>query len=644
MSHQDRLRNALAAGDLASAERHAMAALREDPSDGMLLARLGSIRMGLGRGDEGVDALRRATEALPQAGVVWNEYGVALATTGATREAETALRKALSLAPDIPQIHNNYGNVLRGRAAYREAIACYQAALDRRPDYLEARGNMGVALQEAGDSAAAIECFESVLENAPEDGATWTHLGAALATEGRLVDAEAAHRKAIALLPGSPDPHNNLGIVLKDQGRLVEARDAYQAALERDPADSGLHSNLLMCLCYDPAVTAEETIELHRDWAARYAPLADVEPFHIDDKGPLRVGYLSPDFREHSVAYFVDSIFANHNSACVSLYAYNDAADSDETTARLRASTAHWRDVYTDDTETLYRRIRDDGIQVLIDLAGHTANNRLPVFARRAAPVQVTWLGYGMTTGLPQMDYLLSDDWVDPPGPADDWCTEEICRLPSGFMCYTPPRDTPLPEPKTGRPLTFGSFNNLSKVNEDVVALWARLLQAVPDSELLLKSRQLADPSICDRLRSQFAASGIAPNRIRFTGRTASRAEHYALYGAVDVALDTFPYNGATTTCEALWMGTPVVALTGDRHVGRFGLTFLTRAGFPEWVGDTPDAFVSIAAALARDRPDAETVRRTVAGSLLVDGAAAARDLETAYARMWQRWKEAADG
>lgn len=642
MSHQDRLRDALAAGDMEAAERHAAAALQDSPSDGMLLARLGSIRMALGQTEAGVENLRHAAERLPEAGIVWNEFGVALAATGAPREAETALRKALSLAPEIPQIHNNYGNVLRGRGAFREAVACYRAALDRRPDYAEARGNMGVALQEAGDAAAAIACFETVLETAPDNGATWTHLGAALAAQGRLVEAETAHRKAIALRPDSPDAYNNLGIVLKDQGRLVEAREAYHAALDRDPEDAGLHSNLLMCLCYDPAVTAADTIALHREWAARFAPRHNVESFQRDADGPLRVGYLSPDFREHSVAYFVDSILAAHDG--VSVYAYSDASEADAMTARLRGHVAHWRDVYADDDAALYRRIRDDRIQVLVDLAGHTANNRLPVFARRAAPVQVTWLGYGMTTGLPQMDYLLSDHWVDPKGPADDWCTEEIHRLPSGFMCYTPPHDVTLPASEADRPVTFGSFNNLSKVNGDVVALWAGVLRAVPESRLLLKSRQLADPMICERLRSAFAECGIAAGRIQFAGRTATRSDHYTLYGAVDVALDTFPYNGATTTCEALWMGTPVVALTGDRHVGRFGLTFLTRAGFPQWVADTPEEYVAIAAALARDRPAPEAVREVMARSSLVDGAAAARDLEDAFTQMWRRWKEKYNG
>ena len=643
MSHQDRLRDALAAGDMETAERHASAALRDDPADAMLRARLGSIELALGRIDDAVANLKLAVEASPEVGVLWNEYGVALATAGAAREAEIALRRALALVPEIPQIHNNFGNVLRGRGAYREAVVSYRVALERRPDYAEARGNMGVALQEAGDAEAAIACFEAVLESEPNDGATWTHLGAAMAAQGRLVEAEAAHRKAIALRPGSPDAFNNLGIVLKDQGQLVAAREAYKAALERDPADAGAHSNLLMCLCYDPAISADDTIALHREWAVRHAPARPVEPFDQHDEGPLRIGYISPDFRDHSVAYFVESVFANHDAGRVSLHAYSDVSEADATTERLRGHVAHWRDFHGLDDGTLYRRIRDDRIQVLVDLAGHTANNRLPVFARRAAPVQVTWLGYGMTTGMPQMDYQLSDDWVDPPGHADDWCTEDIYRLPAGFMSYTPPQDVALPARHSGRPLTYGSFNNLSKVNSDVVALWARVLDAVPQSRLLLKSRQLADPMICDRLRRAFETSGVTPDRLIFKGRTATRAEHYGLYGEIDVALDTFPYSGATTTCEALWMGTPVVGLAGDRHVGRFGITFLTRAGFPEWVAGSPEDYVAIAAVLANETPDPTTVRTKVGASMLVDGARAASDLEDAYRAMWRRWKKDSD-
>lgn len=638
MSHQNRMRDALAAGDMAAAAKHALLALDAEPSDVMLRARLGSFQLALGDFDSAVENLNLAAEAAPDVGVIWNEYGVALARSGAGQAAEDALRKALSLSPEIPQIHNNYGNVLRGRGDYQGAVSSYRAALDLRPDYLEAQGNLGVALQEAGDAAAAIACFETVLDSNPDEGGAWTHLGAALATQGRLVDAERAHRKAIALLPDSPDGYNNLGIALKDQGRFDEARDAYQCAVDRSPEDAGVHSNLLMCLCYDPAVDATETIAMHQDWAQRHAPECVTEPFNLGDQGPLRVGFLSPDFREHSVAFFVNSIFANHDSQRIELHCYSDTPKLDATSARLSGHVPHWHDVYADDDETLYQRIRRDGIQVLIDLAGHTANNRLPVFARRAAPVQATWLGYGMTTGLPQMDYLLTDDWVDPPGPADDWCTETLHRLPSGFMCYTPPIDCPIPVRNTAQQFTFGSFNNLSKINDHVISLWARVLNAMPESQLLLKSRQLADPEIGTRVRRQFTADGVDAERLIFAGRTSSREEHYALYGQVDVALDTFPYNGATTTCEALWMGSPVVALAGDRHVGRFGVTFLSRAGYPEWVASSPEDYVAIAERLMRDRPDRNAIREKLIASMLLDGASAARDLEDAFHMMWQRY------
>jgi protein O-GlcNAc transferase len=644
MSHQNRLRDALQAGDMESAERHAVAALDDEPENVMLRAQLGSIQTALGRADDAVANLKRAVREAPGSGILLNEYGVALAKAGKIKDAESALHQALSLSSDIPQIHNNYGNVLRDLGEFSRAIVSYRNALEYRPDYVEAQGNLGVALQESGDLAAAIECFESVLAIHPDDGANWTHLGAALATQGNLIDAETAHRKAIALRPESPDGYNNLGIVLKDQGRLDAAREAYQAALDRDPADAGVHSNLLMCLCYDPKVDAAETIEMHRQWSARHAPKIPYEPFQPMEDGPLRVGYLSPDFRDHSVAFFVDSLFAHHDCRRISLHCYSDVAEPDAATARLRGHVENWHDIYQDDDEALFRRIRADGIQVLVDLAGHTANNRLPVFAHRAAPVQVTWLGYGMTTGMPQMDFLLSDSWVDPPGAADAWCTEEIHRLPSGFMCYTPPRDTPLPQRGSRQPITFGSFNNLSKVNDDVVALWVRVLAAVPESRLLLKSRQLADPLIGSRLREAFESAGVSGDRLTFVGRTASREEHYGLYGKVDVALDTFPYNGATTTCEALWMGTPVVSLAGNRHVGRFGVTFLTRAGFPGWVADTPDTYVSIAQKLARERPDPSEVRAKVGSSLLVDGVRAARDLEDAFLEMWRRRKDEANG
>jgi len=540
------------------------------------------------------DRLRDAAEAEPGSGLRWNALGVALARSGSLAEAVKTLRRALMLAPDRPEIHNNYGNVLKQTGDFAGALVCYRAALSRRPDYREARANLGVVLQETGDAPGAIECFDAVLAAAPEDGASWSHRGAALAALGRLGEAEESHRRAVQVSPDRAEGYNNFAILLKDLGRLDEARAMYATALQGAPDDAGIHSNLLMCLCYDEATDAAAMVAAHRGWATRHAPDRAAPTFddaaNAAHDGPLRVGYVSPDFRDHSVAYFLDSVFRHHDPARVTLYCYADAAAPDAMTARLRESAAHWHDAFADGDAALYDRIRANRIQVLIDLAGHTANNRLPVFARRAAPVQASWLGYGATTGVARMDYRLTDARIDPPGAAEAWWTEAPIRLPGGAFCYTPPDACPpLGPAEPGRPMTFGSFNNLSKINETVIALWARVLLAVAGSRLLLKARQLADPATGDRLRRQFQDHGIDPARIVLAPRTDSQAAHLARYGDIDVALDTFPYNGATTTCEALWMGTPVVSLVGERSVARYGSSLLLAANCGDWATPDPD-------------------------------------------------------
>ena len=463
------------------------------------------------------DRLRAAAQAEPGSGLRWNALGIALAQSGSLAEAVKTLRRALMLAPDSPEIHNNYGTALKLTGDFAGAIVCYRAALARRPDYREARANLGIALQETGDPRAAIECFDAVLAARPQDGASWSHRGAALAALGLLGEAEESHNRAVQVSPGHAGGYNNFAILLKDLGRLGEARDMYAKALQCAPDDAGIHSNALLCLCYDESIDAAAMVDAHRGWAARHAPARAAPAFDgYGDDGPLRIGYVSPDFRQHSVAYFLDAVFRQHDAARVTLYCYSDAAAPDAMTARLRRSAAQWRDTFADSDAALAERIRADRIQVLIDLAGHTANNRLPVFARRAAPVQVTWLGYGATTGLPQIDYRLADAWTDPPAAADAWWTEELVRLPGGALCYTPPVDCPLPGPPEPGPVTFGSFNNLSKINDAVIALWSRVLAAVDGSRLLLKSRQLADPATGERLRRQFQSHGIEAERIEF--------------------------------------------------------------------------------------------------------------------------------
>jgi protein O-GlcNAc transferase len=272
-----------------------------------------------------------------------------------------------------------------------------------------------------------------------------------------------------------------------------------------------------------------------------------------------------------------------------------------------------------------------------VDLAGHTANNRLRVFAQRAAPIQISWLGYGATTGIAAMDYILSDEWTDPAGISESWFTQKVLRIPVGFMCFSPPAAA-LPKKGPDRSPTFGSFNNLSKISDDVLTLWAELLRKTPKSRLVLKSRQLDDGPIKVALVGKFEALGVGPDRLSLLGRMASKEDHLALYGEIDVALDPFPYNGATTTCEALWMGVPVVSLIGDRHVGRFGAGFLSRAGFPQWAVQTRQEYIDMAAGLIRMRPSRSEIRSQVAGSLLVDSRQFTMDLETIYRRIWREW------
>ncbi|MBT5107880.1 MAG: tetratricopeptide repeat protein [Rhodospirillaceae bacterium] len=626
------------AGHLAEAETHARIATLGGNVEAMDFARLASILSATGDVDGAKENFKRAVEREPTSAVFWNELGVALAPVH-QEEAEDALRHAIECGPDIAEIHNNLGNILKAKGDFPGAIASYRAALDLNPDYGDATGNLGVALHLSGRSAEAIDCFQAALKAQPDDARCWTLYGAALALQGQLGAAETAHRRALTLAPVMADAHNNLAIVLKDQGRLDEARESYGRVLSLSPEDAGAHSNLLMCLCYDAGIDAVEMVAAHREWSNRHAPETPVVTFpnSPDPDKILRVGYVSPDFREHSVASFLDTVFAHHDARRVRGFFYSDAAAPDAMTEKLRLHASVWRDVASLNDAKLRDLIIQDEVDVLVDLAGHTANNRLPVFARRAAPIQISWLGYGATTGIPAMDYVLSDEWVDPVGESEDWFTEQILRLPSGFMCYAPP-DAPLPQADGGRTPTFGSFNNLSKVNDAVLTLWADILRAAPNARLLLKARQLGDAETIARVRARFQTLGVDSDRLVLHGRLASSKEHLALYGRVDVALDPFPYNGATTTCEALWMGVPVVSLVGDRHVGRFGAGFLNRAGFPEWAVTTRAAYAEMAVRLLAQRPTRSAVRARVAQSPLVDGASFAIALETAYRNVWRRW------
>lgn len=631
-------------GDLEGAESHAQTALDNQPDDPITMAYLGSILMAKDRIEDAVAAFRRAVDLRPGDAILLNEYGNALAAAGETEQAVAALRDAVAVRSDLPEIHNNLGNVLRSAGQADEAADCYRKALTLRPVYPEALNNLGVVLQEQGNVDKAIEALEQSIALDPANALVHTHLGAALAAQGRLTEADVAHREAIRCDPELAAAYNNLGIALKDQGLFADAREAYAKSLILDPDAPEVHSNLAMCFSYDPSVDGETLLDAHKRWAARHERPDAVKPDRpLDPDRVLRVGYVSPDLWTHSVAYFIEPVLEHFNRKKFHVTCYADVDAPDETTERLRDHADRWHATAGLSDDELYELIRSDGIDILVDLAGHTSNNRLPVFGRRAAPVQLTWIGYPATTGLAQMDYRITDDWADPPGATDRYHSETLLRLPNGFLCYAAPHQVSMPSvDRNARPLTFGSFNNLSKVTDDVIALWSEVLNEVPDARMLIKSRQLADDGVRARILRVFARHGIPEDRLDLRSRVASRDDHLALYGEVDVALDTFPYNGTTTTCEALWMGVPVVSLSGDLHAGRVGASLLHQCALDDWVAETPEAYVSLALAVAANLPERRILREWVAESGLVDAPRFTKDFEAAIRTVWRQHCDAA--
>jgi predicted O-linked N-acetylglucosamine transferase (SPINDLY family) len=468
--------------------------------------------------------------------------------------------------------------------------------------------------------------------------------GDRLLAAGQPAAALDAYDRALAAKPGSGAAELGRAAALFDLWRVDEGVAAYARAHALQPASPAAHSAWLFHLHYPATAEADALAAAHRTYGARFpAPAAPARTDPAPERR-LRIGYLSPNFSRHSVGYFVAPVLEHHDRDAFESVCYYLHPRSDDATARMRGLAGRWRDAAAWDDDRLERAIRDDGIDVLVDLAGHTKLNRLPVMARKPAPLQVTWLGYPDTTGLPAIGYRITDAVADPPGAADARHTEKLVRLPGPMLCYRPPEDAPpvaTPAARDGG-VVFGSFNNADKLSVAAVALWSRVLAAVPDSRLLLKSARVGVPEAVERTRAAFAAHGVDPARIRLELWRERRADHLAAYADVDVALDTFPYSGTTTTCEALWMGTPVVTLAGGMHMSRVGASLLTHAGLADLVAADEAGFVATAVALARDAGRRAALRTSlrdrIAASPLTDARTHTRSLEAVYRGLWRDW------
>jgi predicted O-linked N-acetylglucosamine transferase (SPINDLY family) len=564
---------------------------------------------------------------------------------GRFAEALALIEEALTQAPRDADLHYNAGQLAVRLNDPLSGIKHFREAIKASPERSAIHAALGHALVTTGALQEAKASLNRALEFNPDNADALCNLGGIMMQERRLNTAIELLRRSVAIAPGLAIAHLNLGASLFGQGRISESIGCFRAAIAHAPELPEPYSNLLKALAFVPGVQYGLIAETTRRWG-RLVKRPAQHPGWSNTREPerrLRIGYVSPDLRDHPVAYFLESVLEAHDPNSVELVCYSSNEKDDDATERFMALAPRWRRITRLTDAAAAALVREDGIDILVDLSGHTTGQRLELFALKPAPVQCTWIGYYATTGLPEIDYIFADRIVLPPG-EESFYVEKPWRMPDSYLCFTPPAFDveigPLPAERDGT-ITFGSCNNVFKVNRLVVAAWSRLLHAYPKSRLLLRSDLLSSDEIREELGRQFAEHGLAPERLTLLP-FAKRPELMATYNDIDIALDPFPYGGGTTTVEALWMGVPVVSRRGDRFSGRVSDSVLTTVGLPELVVTSEDDYIAKAIALAEDRPRLaelrRTLRRRVAASPLCDAKRFTRHLEQAYRSMWRGW------
>jgi len=629
------------AGRLADAEKSYRQVLKQRPDYADAHSNLAALLHAKGRFAEAEKSARRALALDGKHPQAWNHLGIALSAQSKFEEGVAAFRRAIELDENFTEAYDNLGKALAAVGSLHEAMRSHERAAKMKPDFASAHTNLGHVLMMLGRSNDALWAFGRALALKPT-AAQACDFGNALMEAGRAEEAAERHFQALTLEPGSAMFHHNHGVALLKLGDLENAESRIRRAIGLD-ADALLpHSALAFLLNHMPGRSAAEIFTQHREFGRRFKQdqmIRRSQP-HSHTGRKIRIGYMSGDLRDHPVAVFAEPVFAHHNRQEFEVFCYHNFARSDGTTERLKSHVDVWRDIYWRSDDAVADLIGSDGIDILIDLSGHTTHHRLLVFARKPAPVQATWLGYLNTTGLDAMDWRITDERACPTGLLDDFHTEKLMRLPDGQWCYLPPKEAPrvsvAPILQAGH-CTFGSFCTLSKINRQVMESWAQLLESVPGSHLLIGTTVATIPAaFLERLR----ASGIDINRVDVRPSKPFN-DYLASHASLDVMLDTFPYTGGTTTCHSLWMGVPIVSLAGDTATSRGGASLLHTVGLPELVATTREQYVQIAAALAQDVDRLvalrASLRERVRNSPLVDAVRFTAHLEDAYRAMWQR-------
>lgn len=601
----------------------------------------------LGRPEEGIRLMEEALARNPGAAHYYNNLGSRLIDHGDLARAERLLTQGAALNPASPATRYNLGNTLFRQGKYLPAIASYREALALQPDFPMCDLQLGMALFNAGLRPDALAHYQAAVAAHPEDYALRVNYGALLQSECDLDGAAEAFRQAVRLAPLDATPLNNLALVMKEVGDIGEATRLLRRCVELKPSSLEIHSNLILTLHYDPTATTADLTAAHEAWNRLQPSPARTYPNAPEPGRRLRLGFISSDLRDHVVGRALLPSFRRFDLTRFEVYCYaNPVADA--VGEEFRARSQVWRELGTNTAAQLAETIAADGVDILIDLALHTADNRLDVFALKPAPLQVSWLGYPESSGVATMDYRLTDGLLEPPsGNKLAHPREKAALLPDCWTCYEPPTGFPevnaLPS-ASGKPLTFGSFNNNCKINGTVLDAWARLLLATPGSRLQLLAKQGGHRR---HFADEFARRGVDPARILFADyRPASpelsQGALLARYHDIDVALDTFPYGGMTTTLDALWMGVPVVSLVGGRNLSRAGLSLLSNVGLAELAATDVDGYVGAAVRLAGDRPGLAALRSSLRARMmaspLLDAEGYTRKVEQAFRDMWFDW------
>ena len=580
------------------------------------------------------------------------QQAVTHAQHGRSDQALALIRRYLTKKPNDADA-NNMGALLCAQLAQLDqGLYFAERAAKAAPERADVLTTLGKLLQLCGKTENAATTLERAITLDPSLPDAHMTLGACLQHTGRLDDAISAMARAVELRPEHTESRVNLGLLHLDRGEADLAVDALREATRLEPASVIAWDTLALALNYDWRATPQDVFAAHKRFGELLERGVRAYRSHANDPNPirpLRIGYLSRDMRRHSVAYFLQSILDAHNDDRVETYCYSTTLAPDDMTDRLRSRAGVWRDAGALDDLALAEKIRSDSIDILVELSGHFSGHRLPVMALRPAPVQVTYLGYPATTGLTRIDARLCDSHTDPAPAADRLASERLVRLDPCFLGYAPPPEAPSAEEQVsplpmleGGHVTFGSFNDLKKLSPPTLDAWAALLERVPGSRLLLKNRGFDTPALRARVESMLKERGVSPDRVELIARIPSMREHLDLYARVDLALETFPYHGTTTTCEAAWMGVPTLTIAGDAHASRVGVSLLSALGLPELIATDPTDYVTRGAELVSDPGSLgdmrSGLRRRMSESPLCDHASFARRLEGAYHTMFTDW------